>query len=79
MKVELTHYTELCYEGEVKRTSVVVLENDTVVDFKTKGETSLLLRACGLDLSCLRSELAGFNDFTIVNTAEIFVGGLVAG
>jgi len=78
MKVELTHYTELCYEGEAKRTGVVVFDNDKVIDFKTKGETSLSLRACGLDLSCLRSELVGFNDFSIDDTAEIIVGGVEA-
>ena len=75
MKIEITHYTELCYEGEVKRTGVIVFDDGEIYDFKTKGITSLSLRGCGLDKPCLVEALTNFNDFEIVGNPDITVNG----
>ena len=79
MKVELTYYSELGFEGEVERTGVsVVLGDDKNIDFKTKGDTSLKLRSCGLNLSCLKEALGEFNDFDIEDGVVIMVNGILA-
>jgi hypothetical protein len=75
MKIELMHYTELCLDGEAERTSVVVIDDNKTFDFKTKGSTSSTLRACGLDLPCLKKALTSFKDFEIEENASIMVNG----
>ena len=78
MKIELMHYTELCLDGEAERTGVVVFADDKTLDFKTKGDTSSTLRACGLNLPCLKKALTNFNDFEIEENASIMVNGVDA-
>lgn len=75
MKIELEHYTELCYEGEAERTSVIVNSGDKTLDFKTKGGTSSALRACGTNWLCLVDTLSNFDDFEIRGDIEIVLNG----
>jgi hypothetical protein len=78
MKIELTHYTELCFDGEVERTGVSVIDKNERVEFKTKGNTSMVLRECGLDLSCLKKSLNDFKDFMMAEDVCVVVDGELA-